>query len=248
MTTWWLLMMGGLLGSSHCIGMCGGFAVLLGMNTGSLLKNLCRQLVYSSGRLMSYITLGAVAGTAGQKLVDALPAWINVPAVLCLVSGAFLLNEGLNNFGLRIRSVQGKSTMGCLLRPIFSTVFRRPGIQKAFLAGILTGLLPCGLVYAFVSLAASAGSFASGAATMAAFGIGTFPLMMFVGAGASLISLTGRQRLMKLSAISVMATGLLTFGRGVAFLQINHESGTPKCPFCSVKSTAPPIARSSEHD
>jgi sulfite exporter TauE/SafE len=59
MTPWWLVLLGGVLGSSHCIGMCGGFAAIIGLNTGTLAGNLRAQLVYSAGRLMSYGTLGS---------------------------------------------------------------------------------------------------------------------------------------------------------------------------------------------
>ena len=73
MTPLWLTMLGGLLGSSHCVGMCGGFAAIVGLRTGSMAGNLRAQLIYSAGRLMSYATLGAIAGFAGQRLSDSLP-------------------------------------------------------------------------------------------------------------------------------------------------------------------------------
>ena len=92
MTPWWLNMMGGLLGSSHCIGMCGGFAAIIGMRTKSLAGNFRDQMVYSLGRLSSYATLGGVAGFAGKRIASALPSVINVPALLCLIAGVFLIS------------------------------------------------------------------------------------------------------------------------------------------------------------
>ena len=237
MTPLWLVMLGGLLGSSHCVGMCGGFAAIVGLRTGSLAGNFRAQLVYSAGRLMSYSTLGAIAGYAGQRIADSLPKMVNVPAVLCAVAGLFLLREGLLATGLFRRTIAGTSATGCLLGPLFSTILKTPGARNTFAAGIVTGLLPCGLVYAFVSLAASSGDLLQGMATMLAFGAGTVPLMVVTGCGAALLSWTARQRVWQLAAWSVVATGLLTLGRGVAFLQLKPEAQPITCPFCAKASS-----------
>lgn len=239
MTPWWLVLLGGLLGSSHCIGMCGGFAAIIGLNTGTLAGNLRAQLVYSCGRLMSYGTLGAVAGFAGKRLVAVAPVIANVPAILCLAAGLLLLREGLSGTGLWTRRVAGVSTGGCLFGSLFSTILRTPGARNTFIAGIVTGLLPCGLVYAFVSLAASTSDLMQGAGTMLAFGAGTVPIMVLTGCGSSLLTWPARQRLWKVAAWSVVLTGLLTIGRGVVFLQAAVESkpASEACPFCSRTAT-----------
>lgn len=237
MTPWWLVMFGGLLGSSHCIGMCGGFAAMVGLNTGSFGANLRAQLVYSAGRLMSYATLGAVAGFAGKRLMDVVPGMVNVPAILCLIAGAILIREGLLAAGWWPGRVTGMSTTGCLLGSLFASILKLPGARNAFVAGIVTGLLPCGLVYSFVSLAASSGDLLQGVLTMAAFGAGTIPLMVATGCGASTLSGSARQRLWKFAAASVVVTGLLTVGRGAAFLQWPHQPARVGCPFCAGKSS-----------
>ena len=139
MTPWWLIAFGGLLGSAHCVGMCGGFAALIGLNTGTLYGNLQAQLTYSAGRLMSYGTLGAIAGFAGKRIVASIPAMINVPAILCLLAGLFLIREGLLAAGMWPRRVLGVSTGGCLLGPLFSRMLRTPGGRNVFVAGVATG-------------------------------------------------------------------------------------------------------------
>lgn len=241
MTPWWLVMIGGLLGSTHCIGMCGGFAALVGLNTGTLSSNLRAQLIYSCGRVTSYAALGASAGFAGKRLTAAMPALVNVPAVLCLIAGIVLIREGLLAAGWWKTKVTGVSAAGCLLRPLFNTILKTPGLRNAFVAGIATGFLPCGLVYAFVSLAASSGDFLQGLVTMLAFGTGTVPLMIVAGCGASLLSASARQNVWQIAAWSVVLTGLLTLGRGAAFLQASGES-QPRCPFCSGQSSPSPSA------
>lgn len=241
MTPWWLIMMGGLLGSSHCLGMCGGFAAIIGMRTKSLATNLREQLIYSGGRLTSYAALGGVAGFVGKRFTDSIPTFINVPAILCLLAGAFLIREGALASGLIRRKISGVSSAGCLMRPIFSSMLRQPGIWNTYSAGMLTGLLPCGLVYAFVSLAASSADLLQGIGTMLAFGCGTLPLMVATGCGVGLLSWPARQRLWKVAGWSVLLTGILTLSRGVAFLQFEEQTGPVQCPFCKQKSSQSPL-------
>lgn len=236
MNPWWLTMLGGLLGSAHCVGMCGGFAAVIGLNTKSTLGNLRAQLVYSCGRLMSYATLGAIAGFAGQRISHSAPAFLNIPAVFCLIAGVFLVREGLLAAGWCPRRISGTSLSGCLLAPMFSAILKMPGLRNTFVAGIITGLLPCGLVYAFVSLAASSGDLLAGITTMLAFGFGTVPLMVITGCSAALLSWGVRQRLWQLAAWSVVLTGLLTIGRGISFLQLTFEPQVPSCPFCAAST------------
>lgn len=236
MTPWWLIVLSGLLGSSHCLGMCGGFAALVGLNTGTFVANLRAQLCYSAGRIVSYSTLGAAAGFAGKRLIESVPQIVHVPAILCLISGLFLIREGLAATGLWRRGIHGHSTTACLLRPLFSTILKTPGLRNAFTAGVLTGLLPCGLVYAFVSLAASSHDLVNGMLTMIAFGVGTIPLMLLAGCGMSWLHINTRQRLWQISAWSVMATGLLTVARGAAFLGMPDGTAAETCPFCTEPS------------
>lgn len=244
MTPWWLNMMGGLLGSSHCIGMCGGFAAIVGMRSKSFGMNLQNQLVYSTGRIASYVTLGGIAGLAGKRITDSLPSFINVPAVLCLVAGLLLVREGLFATGLLRRKVAGHSSAGCVVRPLFSSILNSPGMTNTFLAGVATGLLPCGLVYSFVSLAASSADLLQGMATMGQFGLGTIPLMVATGCGAALLSWSARQRLWQVAGWSVLVTGLLTLGRGASFIQWESKPGPVECPFCRTNAAT---ATSSEY-
>jgi len=238
-TPWWLILFGGLLGSSHCVGMCGGFAMMLGMHRSSLRENLCGQIVFSLGRLTSYSTLGGIAGFAGKSLANRAPVLVNIPAALCLLAGAFLFWEGLHATGLIRRKAAADLGAGCLFRPLFSTLLKHPALRNAFSAGVFTGLLPCGLVYAFVSLAASTGDLLGGALTMLAFGAGTVPLMVLTGAGGTLLSVTSRRRLWRAAAWSVMFTGALTVGRGVSFFRTPDAAPSERCPFCSQSGAQP---------
>lgn len=237
MTPWWLLILGGLLGSAHCIGMCGAFAAMIGLQTSSPWRNVRAQLAFSAGRIVTYAALGGMAGFAGKRLVSWAPQAANIPAVLCVLAGGFLLYEGWRAAGFGRGAVQGSSAAGCLLGPLFSAMLRTPQLRNTFVAGIFTGLLPCGLVYAFVSLAASTGDLLLGAATMACFGVGTIPALVVTGVGATLITPVVRQRLWRLAAVAVMATGVLTMARGAAFARWSTTDPPPRCPFCAGSAT-----------
>ena len=104
--------------------------------------------------------------------------------------------------------------------------------RDVFLAGVFTGLLPCGLVYAMLGMAASRGELLQGTLVMAAFGLGTVPAMVTLGSGAQLISPKVRERLLRLAAVCVVLTGVLTIGRGVAFWQAGAEVAEA-CPLCA---------------
>jgi len=238
-----LILLGGLLGSSHCVGMCGGFAMIVGMNKPTFRENLWAQLSYSAGRLLTYCTLGAVSGYAGLRLVQTSPRLLNVPAALCLLAGLLLVVEGLFATGIiKRRGISMAPQSGCLMSPLFATMLKLPGLRNAFSAGLLTGMLPCGLLYAFLSLAASTGDMLRGMGVMLAFGLGTVPLMVATGAGAMLLKIATRQRLMKAAAWCVVLTGVLTVYRGGAFLKAanapSRETATPACPFCAANDAS----------
>lgn len=242
MIEWPLVFLGGLLGSSHCVGMCGGFAVMIGIAHRDWRRNVASQLAYSGGRVVTYCVLGAAAGQIGLRLERLAGAWVNVPATLCILAGLFLIVEGLAAAGFDLRKWR-KTSAGalpprCTALPLLASVLRTPGMQNAFAAGLLTSLIPCGLVYAFLSLAATSGNFASGMLLMGLFGLGTLPLMLATGVTASLLSLVQRQRLMYAAAWCVVLTGCITVARGAGVLNLHGEPAPVQCPFCAADGAA----------
>lgn len=226
----------GLLGSSHCIGMCGGFAMILGLTSRGRWRGLGRQTAYSAGRVFTYSVLGCIAGLIGDRVVrlGLVSGAARIGAGLCVLAGLFLLVEGLKSVGLfwRSRPVAGTSCGGCLSSPLFHQFLRADGFQNAFLGGVLTGFLPCGLVYAFLALAAARAHPLEGLAVMTAFGLGTIPLMVAAGIGSTFLSTNGRSRLLKAAAWCVVVTGLLTIIRGAGYLWAADAAEQPPCPFC----------------
>jgi len=230
-----LIFLGGLLGSAHCIGMCGGFAVTIGINAAGVLSNLQRQLIYSAGRIFTYSFLGIAAGYAGLWVASRATFWINAQAALCVLAGLLLTGQGLIALGLVPRRLASNRPSGgslCLARSFVGPFLASSRWTDVLLAGVLTGFLPCGLVYGFLALASSSASLSAGLIIMILFGAGTAPLMILAGAGASLLSYARRQSLLRISAVCVCLTGLVSIARGVFFLQIWGVPEVARCMLC----------------
>lgn len=186
MTPYLLVFLAGIAGSMHCVGMCGGFACALGRGAGGPLASLLRHLTYNLGRLASYAFLGAVAGYAGILLVGWAGEGGAGPAAqraLAVVSGLLMVYIGLQFLGL-LRAVPASLPWAGI--EVLAQALRRmvgaQGLTAPLALGVLNGFLPCPLVYAFAAQAAAAGGPAQGLAIMAAFGLGTFPAMLAMGA------------------------------------------------------------------
>lgn len=233
-----LVLIAGILGSSHCLGMCGPFALTIGASSQTWGRNLRRQLVYTTGRVFTYAVFGAVAGFCGWRLVDAVPGLVNVPAVLAIIAGVLLVWQGLKSAGVLRSGKSGAANAPCLASTFFASFLRSDRRGGMFLAGMFTGMLPCGLVYAFVAMAASSANLWVGLATMVAFGLGTAPLMILTGVGGSLLNLAARRHLFRVAAWCVVLTGAISIGRGAGFIHIPGLYDKPGCPLCIDKASA----------
>ncbi len=230
-----LVFLGGLLGSAHCIGMCGGFALSVGLAVRGVSENLRRQLIYTAGRIFTYSFFGIVAGYAGFYLARRASLWINAQAVFSMVAGVLLVGQGLLALGIVPRRVWSKALgngPACLAATFVGPFLTSPRTSNVLLAGVLTGFLPCGLVYGYLALASSSANIRDGLLTMCLFGAGTAPLMILAGTGASLISQRLRRGLLRVSAVCVVVTGLISIARGMLFLQITPAPHVVRCLFC----------------
>jgi sulfite exporter TauE/SafE len=146
-----------------------------------------------------------------------------------------LVMQGLHSVGLIRRFWKKNHTAAafCPSQGLFKSFLMAPGWHNAFLAGLLTGFLPCGLVYAYLVLAAGSGHIISGTAIMALFGAGTVPLMVLTGVGSSFLTIKARRYLLRAAALCVIATGLVTINRGVGWARASSAGSEPSCPLCS---------------
>lgn len=222
-------------GSSHCIGMCGPLAVSLSASAPTGSKLLRRQLIFSLGRIFTYGFCGAVAGFGGAWLSTGSGGFVWSQAWLAIIAGVVLVLMGLVTVGLIPKpTARLLSGMPCGAATWLKTFLTSPGWAGPLLAGVFTGFIPCGLVYAFLLKAGSSGSFWLGWLTMTAFGLGTVPLMVLVGYSGRFLSVTSRSRLFQIAAWCIVLTGAISIVRGVSQLDAPSVEETAPCPFCEV--------------
>ncbi len=206
----WTALILGLVGGLHCAGMCGPLALALprGPEHGSL-SFLLGRLAYNTGRIVTYCGLGLVFGALGKTLwMAGVQRWTSIALGLLLLSGlAFSRKMALwRPVTLLVQKL--KFGMSGLLR------------QRSFVAlgtlGMLNGLLPCGLVYVACAGAAATGGFMTGLEYMAAFGLGTVPVMFAISASGRLIPPTLRLKLSRAIPISVFLLATLLILRGMS--------------------------------
>jgi sulfite exporter TauE/SafE len=82
---------------------------------------------------------------------------------------------------------------------------------QALALGLLWGWLPCGLVYATLVWSLATADPLRGGVLMAAFGIGTLPMLLALGSVADkLVALTRRPRVRQMAGSVIIVMGLLT--------------------------------------
>jgi sulfite exporter TauE/SafE len=197
----------GLLGGVHCVGMCGGIvgALSLGM-PGSAPTRWPVQFGYNLGRISSYTLAGALAGGLGYFFSGLLPVQ-QAQQVLLVVAGIFMILLGMYLAGwwnLLLRLEQAGGWLWKRIEPLGRGLLPIRDARHAVLLGMLWGWLPCGLVYSVLIWSVSAGGVLQGAGLMLAFGLGTLPNLLLMGAAASQL-----QRFVRKSWVRQLAGGLI---------------------------------------
>jgi uncharacterized protein len=205
---YWVAFLTGIVGSLHCLGMCGPIALALPFNKQSSLPGLLPgRLSYNAGRLISYMLIGLILGTIGNMLAIA-----GLQQYLSIISGVILLFIAL--FGLA-GWAGGKSLVNKWISKMFRGRFKSDRIGSMLTIGILNGFLPCGLVYMAATMALAEANTLNAAWFMLFFGLGTFPLMLVVSLSPALLSAKKRLRVKNLSPYIALVMGLLFVLRGL---------------------------------
>lgn len=216
----------GFAGSLHCAAMCGPLLLALPAPPGGPGRFLAGRLIYQAGRIFTYCVLGIVAGLAGKALFAA--GWqrgLSIALGLAILLG-FLISRKIALSAPIVRLLSG-------LKGAMSAQLRQRGFRSLAILGALNGLLPCGLVYVALAQAMSRGALASSVAFMAAFGIGTVPMMLGMGLSRKLFPPAFRLQFRTLIPIGVGVVATLLILRGLA-LGIPYVSpaclaGAPSC-------------------
>jgi sulfite exporter TauE/SafE len=215
----WLVGVGGFLGSGHCIGMCGPLvAIAEGMRPGKWTP--WSHLPLHAGRLTTYAVMGAVAGLLGAALRGGALAF-GIRGVAYFLGGAAMVLFALVLFDWLPWRRALTVSQGAVSRFVRALTSRHP--LSSFALGLQWGLIPCGLVWAFLPAAAATGSALQGAVVMIVFGAGTIPALLLAGGLAGFIGPRLRTHLPRLAASTVMLLGILLLLRGAADVGwINH--------------------------
>lgn len=213
----------GFLGSPHCLGMCGGIVSAFGisMQTGqaSAQKKTLLTTSYHLGRLISYMALGVVAASLGATVFAPFMG-SQMPRILL---GLALVFVALLMLGLPILKNIEKVGLGLWTRlsPVRQKLFPLNTTPKALSAGLLWGLLPCGLVYGALVMAVSLGTtggadadlgqnILTGMAFMLAFGLGTTPMLLATHTVVAFLQKTiNRFSLRRASGVLMLLSGLM---------------------------------------
>ncbi|MBL7964520.1 MAG: sulfite exporter TauE/SafE family protein [Flavobacteriales bacterium] len=220
----------GLLGSVHCAAMCGPIALAVPGLTPRGWQRLVGAWLMNSGRVLVYALFGVVLGSAGRAL-----DLFGLQQTFSIGAGVLLLLSLVVPLG-------GHILAGSAGRIIIRLRTRMAGFLKArtavgmFSLGALNALLPCGLVYlALVGAMAQSGPLI-GAAFMAAFGLGTWPLLIGLHMGSAILSPQWRGRLRRLAPVAVAVMGFVLILRGMGlgipyFSPMNMgTAGVAGCP------------------
>ena len=208
----WTALVLGLLGSFHCIGMCGPIAFLLPLDRKNRSKRIFQILSYHIGRLVTYGLLGMMFGFLGKSLnLFGMQQQLSISIGVIMITFILIPTKILNRYTLSkplyyiVSKV--KNSMGIYLKKKSSKTF--------FVLGFLNGLLPCGLVYMAVFGAVANGSATFGALYLVLFGLGTIPLMTAAIYLGNFLKGKARQNILKAIPVFVVVIGLLFIVRGM---------------------------------
>lgn len=198
----------GLLGGTHCVGMCGGIVGALSMGAPGRWR---MHLAYNAGRILSYTAAGALAGALGAASMS-LEGQMPVRLTLYLLANLMLVALGLYLLGVT-RALAFTERAGQhlwrRLQPLTRRFLPARSVAQALPLGLLWGWLPCGLVYSALASSLTAGSASRGALLMLLFGLGTLPNLLLAG-----ILFARLNEFVRRPVVRTMS-GLLVLGFGV---------------------------------
>ncbi len=229
-----LIFLTGALASLHCIGMCG--AVVLAYSTqvpsgtpsrrSRIAAEILRHGTYNGGRIMSYAALGALLSAAGLRLV-----WVkNAGDYISVAAGAVMVVAGLAMLGV-LRIPARIALGGGAVTRLHAGLLRGSSPARTLALGVLTPLLPCGMLYGMLAKAAASATVGGGALTMAVFALGMTPSLSALGGFSSLFSARMRRGAERLAAASILLMGIVLLLRGlhIPFLGLVEPQGAACC-------------------
>ena len=207
MSDQYLAFMIGLLGSVHCIGMCGPLAFAVPSLKPGLGHLVLDKVMYQAGRIISYCVLGVVIGLIGHQI------WLSgLQQGISIFTGVLIIAAACS----RIFKLSVSAGGSFLLKP-FNKLFGYALKHKAnhLIIGMINGLLPCGFVYLALAGALNTGNVQLAVGYMFWFGVGTAPLMLLATIGMGFTGNLVRQRINKVIPFMMLFLGCWFLLRGM---------------------------------
>jgi hypothetical protein len=196
------------VGSLHCAGMCGPLVLALAKARPHTPRASASRLFHHLGRIASYGALGLLFGLLGRAVaLSGFQRWLSIALGLALLAGV--------TFSLKARLTAPVFQWVGLWKHSMSGLLQRDSLFASALLGALNGLLPCGLVYVAATGAASTGHPLNGAAYMALFGLGTWPMMLGIHFAGQRLPLLPRLPLGTITRVAVLLMAVLLILRGL---------------------------------
>lgn len=198
----------GLLGSFHCVGMCGPIALAVPVTGNTLMEKTTSRLLYNTGRIFTYAVLGFFLGTFGKGLqLAGMQQSISITAgVLIILLAVFSTSTIERWIGSPFKLLGGHR---------MKQLFNQRTYHSLFLIGLINGLLPCGFVYIGLLGSVATQDAWQGALFMALFGAGTAPLMLAVSMVGQFLSAQVRHRINRWVPLMAVLIGCLFILRGL---------------------------------
>lgn len=217
----------GVVGSFHCVGMCGPLALALPLRNNSFTAKFTGAFIYNAGRIVTYSVFGLIFGLIGQTA-----ALFGFQQWLSIITGAVILLFIIIPKKYKIQSTASNYATGFFarIRLELGRLFTQKNNSSLFVIGLLNGLLPCGLVYMAVAGAIAAGDIGKSILFMAAFGLGTLPIMWSIAFFGNYVGVSLRQKIRRAYPymMAVMACLLILRGMGLGIPYISPEMKVKK--------------------
>lgn len=218
----------GLFSTVHCIAMCGSVIGALTLSLPSDIRESQRRMLpfvfnYNIGRILSYGAAGLIVGLLSTPLTQLNAHWVlRIFSVLVMIAMGLYLAGWFPKFA---RAERLGAPVWRLLQPIGQKLLPVKSYSHAFFLGMVWGWLPCGLVYAALAVAATAGDPVKGGLVMLAFGAGTLPAVMGAGLFTGMLAALARsKKLRQFAGVLIILMAVATLFWPIEAVHDHHHS------------------------
>ncbi|NNK71264.1 MAG: sulfite exporter TauE/SafE family protein [Flavobacteriaceae bacterium] len=213
----------GLLGSLHCVGMCGPIAFMLPVDRSNSFNKVFQIGIYHFGRLFSYGLIGLLFGWLGKSFyLFGLQQQLSIAIGIIMILAVLWRNHWLSGFSL----TRPLYKLISKLKSSLGSALKKKSPDTLLTIGFLNGFLPCGLVYMAAIGSVATGDALKGWLYMVLFGIGTIPLMTAAIYLGKFLNTKMREKIRRAIPVVVVIIGLLFILRGMG-LGIPYISPAP---------------------